>query len=238
MASDGGLALQLRNLGVRRGGRVVLRDVDVDVEAGTVVGLVGPSGSGKTTLMRAVVGLQREVTGDVTVLGRPAGSASLRHEIGYVTQAPAIYDDLSVRHNLEYFAAVIGAPRTDVARVLAEVGLDGRAGDRADRLSGGQRARVSLATALLGRPRLLVLDEPTVGLDPALRAELWQLFHDLAAGGVTLLVSSHVMDEAARCESVILLRDGAVLAHDTPARLLERTGATDLDEAFLRLVAA
>jgi ABC-2 type transport system ATP-binding protein len=238
MMSGPEVAVDLRGVHVRRGGRHVLRDVSAVIETGTVVGLVGPSGSGKTTLIRAVVGLQREVTGAVTVLGRPAGTASLRAEVGYVTQSPAIYGDLSIRHNLEYFAAVIGAPRTDVARVLGEVGLADRADDGVDRLSGGQQARVSLATALLGRPRLLVLDEPTVGLDPVLRAELWQLFRSLADAGTTLLVSSHVMDEAARCQSVILLRDGAVLAHDSPAHLLERTGAADLDEAFLRLVAA
>jgi ABC-2 type transport system ATP-binding protein len=232
------LAVSLQHVDVRRGGRHVLRDVNATVPRGTVVGLVGPSGSGKTTLMRAVVGLQRDVSGVVTVLGRPAGTTSLRTEVGYVTQDPAVYDDLSVHDNLAYFAAVIGAPRSDVARVLEEVGLADRAGDRVGRLSGGQRARVSLATALLGTPRLLVLDEPTVGLDPLLRAELWTLFHDLASAGTTLLVSSHVMDEAARCESVILLRDGAVLAAATPDELRSRTGASDLDEAFLRLVSA
>jgi ABC-2 type transport system ATP-binding protein len=229
-------AVSLSTVRVRRGGRDVLRDVSCDVSPGTVTGLVGPSGSGKTTLIRCVMGVQRDVSGAVTVLGRPAGELSLRRQIGYVTQAPAVYDDLTVHANVDYFAKIVGAPRGDVDRVLAEVGLADRARDRVGRLSGGQRARVSLATALLGTPQLLVLDEPTVGLDPLLRAELWDSFRRLAETGVTLLVSSHVMDEAARCDSVLLLREGALLAHEAPAELLARTGTRDLDAAFLSLV--
>jgi ABC-2 type transport system ATP-binding protein len=229
-------AIVLRDVSVRRGGKDALLELDCDIPRGLVTGLVGPSGSGKTTMMRAIVGVQRAVTGSVVVLGRPAGEPSLRHDIGYMTQAPAVYEDLSVRDNLSYFAALVDTAADDVDRVVTDVHLLDSVDRRVSQLSGGQRARVSLATALLGRPSLLVLDEPTVGLDPVLRAELWDQFRALAASGVTLLVSSHVMDEAARCHSVLLLREGRLVAQDTPTALLERTATADLDAAFLRLV--
>ena len=218
-----------------RGGRVVIPGLDVDVHAGRVTGLLGPSGSGKSTFIRAVVGVQAQVEGDLGVLGHPAGSPPLRRMVGYLTQEPSVYPDLTVRENLGYFASVLGAPRSDVDRVLAEVSLEDHAGALAGRLSGGQHSRASLAVALLGTPELLVLDEPTVGLDPVLRRDLWDLFHRMAAGGATLLVSSHVMDEASRCDRILLLRDGLLLADDEPAALLASTGARDMEDAFLRL---
>jgi ABC-2 type transport system ATP-binding protein len=236
--TDAAAAVALRDVEVRRGGRVVLDALSCDVAAGTVTGVVGPSGSGKTTMMRAVVGVQRHVSGTIGVLGLPAGDARLRRSVGYLTQTPSVYADISVGANLRYFAAVVGASARDVPRVLEVVGLEGEESRRVDRLSGGQRARVALASVLLGDPRVLVLDEPTVGLDPVLRAELWDTFRALARDGVTLLVSTHVMDEAARCDAVLLLRDGRLLTHETPSSLLDRTGAPDLDEAFLRLVQA
>jgi ABC-2 type transport system ATP-binding protein len=223
-------------LRVRRGGREVLREVSLSVPAGSVTGLIGPSGCGKTTLLRAVVGVQVVAGGTVTVLGRPAGSRSLRNRIGYATQSPAVYVDMTVSECLWYFAAVLRAPRCDVARVIGDVGLDGQARQLVGQLSGGQRSRASLAVALLGAPELLVLDEPTVGLDPVLREDLWGLFHRLAAAGTTVLVSSHVMDEAARCQRLVLMREGRILADDTPAALRHATGTDDLDQAFLRLV--
>ncbi|MFF0392069.1 ABC transporter ATP-binding protein [Kitasatospora sp. NPDC004615] len=229
-------AIRITGLVVRRGGTTVLPGLDLDVPRGTVTGLLGPSGCGKTTLLRAVVGVQRTDAGTVTVLGRPAGSAALRDRVGYVTQAPSVYGDLTVDENLDYFAAILGAPRTDPDRVIELVGLDAHRRTPVARLSGGQRARVSLAAALLGHPELLVLDEPTVGLDPVLRHDLWQLFATLARGGATLLVSSHVMDEATRCDRLLLMRDGRLLAHDTPAALLAATGAADVESAFLTLV--
>jgi ABC-2 type transport system ATP-binding protein len=234
---EAGPAIVLHGLRVVRGGRLVLDDVTFEVPRGTVAGLLGPSGCGKSTLMRALVGVQVVAGGEVQVLGQPAGSPALRRRVGYVTQAPSVYADLTVRENLRYFAAVLGAPRSDVDRVVDEVGLGSRADAVVGRLSGGQEARVSLAAALLGEPELLVLDEPTVGLDPVLRRDLWQLFRDLADRGTTLVVSSHVMDEAAHCDRLLLLREGRLLADETMDGLLTRTGTSDVEAAFLALVA-
>ena len=229
-------AIAVRDLLVRRGGVDVLHRISLEVRAGTVTGLLGPSGCGKSTLMRAIVGVQIVASGTVTVLGEPAGSRSLRSRVGYVTQAPSVYGDLSVRENLRYFAAVLGTAPERVDAVIATVGMDAFAGRVVGSLSGGQRARVSLATALLNEPPLLVLDEPTVGLDPLLRRDLWETFAGLAEAGTTLLVSSHVMDEADRCSHLLLMRDGHILAAQTPDELRGETGEDDLGEAFVRTI--
>jgi ABC-2 type transport system ATP-binding protein len=229
-------AIQVQRLRVSRGSTLVLRDLELEVAPGTVTGLLGPSGCGKTTLMRALVGVQIVESGRIEVLGIPAGSPELRSRVGYVTQAPSVYGDLTVEQNLRYFAAVTASPRKRIGEVLQTVGLTGAAGRLVRSLSGGQRSRVSLASALVNEPDLLVLDEPTVGLDPVLRRDLWALFHRLAERGATLLVSSHVMDEADRCHALLLLREGRLLAQAAPDELRARTGANDLEEAFLRLV--
>ncbi|MBN9149803.1 MAG: ABC transporter ATP-binding protein [Micrococcales bacterium] len=229
-------AIHTDDLRVRRGKREVLHGISFDVPQGSLVGLLGPSGSGKTTLMRAIVGVQRNVTGVVNVLGHAAGSAILRRQVGYVTQDASVYGDLTIRQNLNYFSSMLRAGRADVERVLESTDLTEQANQMVDSLSGGQLSRASLAVALLGSPELLVLDEPTVGLDPVLRMDLWALFRRLAESGTTLLVSSHVMDEATRCDRLLLLRDGEILADETPAGLLERTGAADADAAFLALI--
>jgi ABC-2 type transport system ATP-binding protein len=231
-----GPAVSAAALQVDRGSRQVLHGLTFSVARGSVTGLVGPNACGKTTLLRSIVGVQRIRAGALAVLGLPAGSAALRSRIGYLTQAPSVYADLTVVENLRYFAAALSAPSADVDRVLGEVDLTGQATTVVGRLSGGQRARASLAVALLGAPELLVLDEPTVGLDPVLRRDLWDLFHHLASQGVTLLVSSHVMDEAARCQRLLLMRDGRLLAEDTPAQLRSRTGHHDLEQAFLAVI--
>jgi ABC-2 type transport system ATP-binding protein len=231
-------AIEVEELHVIRGRRAVVSGLSCTVAAGAVTGLLGPSGSGKSTLMRAIVGVQRITAGRVRVLGLPAGSVAARRRVGYVTQALSIYGELSVRENVAYFAAMLGAQPGQTDDVIAAVALADDAHRRVDRLSGGQRARVSLAIALLGSPEVLVLDEPTVGLDPVLREELWTLFHELAGRGTTVLVSSHVMDEADRCDRLLLLRDGQLLADTTPAALRDLTSTADLNEAFLRLVTA
>ena len=230
-------AIAVRGLRVVRGGSEVLHGVDADISAGEVTGLLGPSGCGKSTLMRAIVGVQIVRSGSVTVLGEPAGSPALRRRIGYVTQAPSVYGDLTVAENLRYFARVLGAGPDEIERAIDTVNLGAFRDRPVGRLSGGQIARVSLATALLNRPPVLVLDEPTVGLDPVLREDLWGTFRDLADEGRALLVSSHVMDEAAHCDRLLLMREGSILAAEPPASLLERTGSGDLGEAFLAVIA-
>jgi ABC-2 type transport system ATP-binding protein len=230
--------VQIADLSVVRNRIPVLQDVTLTVPAGRITGLLGPSGSGKTTLMRAIVGVQRLSSGTVTVLGQPAGHPALRHQVGYVTQAPSVYRDLSVEDNVRYFGAMHGRSRADAREALHAVGLADMAGRRTADLSGGQFSRVSLACALVSQPVLLILDEPTVGLDPVLRADLWQRFAALAAAGTTLIISSHVMEEASHCDSLLLLREGRLLAQLTPEELRDRGGSADLEVAFLQLIRA
>ena len=234
MAREG--AIVVDRVRVVRGGRVALDDASLSIAGGLVTGLLGPSGSGKSTLMRAIVGVQRVSSGQVHVLDEPAGSASLRRRVAYTTQAPSVYGDLTVRENLRYFARILDVPRERIEDAVETVGLAADADRVVNALSGGQRARASLASALLGRPEVLVLDEPTVGLDPVLRRDLWTTFRELAAAGATLLVSSHVMDEAERCDELLLLREGRLLATGSVADIRRRTGTDDMDEAFLRLI--
>jgi ABC-2 type transport system ATP-binding protein len=229
-------AIEIHGLVVRRGGHEVVRVPELNVSAGAVTGLMGPSGCGKTTLMRTIVGVQRVAGGEVTVLGRPAGSAPLRARVGYMTQAPSVYGDLTVRENLRFYARVLGTPLAKVDEVIDAVRVPARAGQLVRDLSGGERARVSLAAVLLGEPELLVLDEPTVGLDPLLRIELWRLFARLAERGATLLVSSHSLEEARHCDRLLLMRDGELLVSDTPGGLSRRTGRENLEDAFVEIV--
>ncbi len=228
-------AIEVRGLTVVRGGRPVLTDLDLEISGG-VTGLLGPSGCGKTTLLRSLVGVQRVAAGTVHVFGE--GGAALRERIGYVTQAPSVYDDLTVSENLRFFARVLGTDGAEVGRAVEAVDLGSHRHALVRNLSGGQRSRVSLAVALLGRPSLLVLDEPTVGLDPVLRRDLWELFHRIAEEGATVLVSSHVMDEAERCDRLLLMREGRILADGTPVEIKQRAGAPDIEGAFLTLVEA
>jgi len=228
--------VEVRDLVVQRGRVTALRGVSFATASGEVTGLLGPSGCGKSTLMRSVVGVQVVTSGSVEVLGLPAGSRALRDRVGYVTQAPSVYEDLTVTENLRFFARVLGLDRDEVARCLEAVDLGAQRDQVVSRLSGGQRSRVSLAVALLGSPELLVLDEPTVGLDPVLRRDLWAMFHRLADDGTAVLVSSHVMDEAERCDRLLLMRDGVLLSQDTPDELLARTRAGDVEAAFLAIV--
>ena len=238
MMNDQAPAVVVDDLHVIRGSREVLPGISLSVPRGQVVGLLGPNGGGKTTLLRSIVGVQIVAGGTVTVLGERAGSPGLRSRVGYVTQEASVYADLTVRANLKYFAALVGAPRDAVERVIETIDLTDDVDSRVDRLSGGQRSRVSLGAALVGSPELLILDEPTVALDPVLRRDLWALFRRLADEGTTLLVSSHVMDEATRCDRLLLLREGRLLADDSPEGLLARTGAPNAEQAFFALIEA
>ena len=228
--------IEVQDLVVDRGGRRVLDGISFSSRRGSVTGLLGPSGCGKSTLIRAIVGVQIVRSGTVRVLGLPAGDKRLRHQLRYVTQAPSVYTDLTVAENARYFAQLLGLGRTEAHRAIDQVGLSDAADQLVGTLSGGQRTRASLACALVGEPELLVLDEPTVGLDPVVREELWATFHELAGNGATLLVSSHVMDEAGRCDQLLLMRDGRLMADAAPAQLRERSGTDDLEQAFLRLI--
>ncbi len=229
-------AIRASELSVSRGGNIVLSRLTFAIAPGKLTGLIGPSGSGKTTLMRTIVGTQKISSGSLRILGKHAGSKELRRHIGYVSQSPSIYEDLTVQQNLKYFGAILGKDDAKIQRVLYDVDLLPQAGQLVSSLSGGQKARVSLAVALLGTAKLLVLDEPTVGLDPVLRKSLWRLFRKLADDGRTLLISSHVMDEAEKCDDILLLRDGKVLSHDTKPELLKKTGTNTVEAAFLQLV--
>lgn len=234
-------AIQIQNVSVVLGGSFhALRHVTVDLPAGKVIGFIGPSGAGKTTLIRSIVGRQSIADGSITIGGLPAGSAKLRSQMSYMTQEVSVYSDLTVRENLRYFATVFGIPKRDmkntISDILQTVDMTDHARQLVSKLSGGQKQRVSLAIALIGYPKLMVLDEPTVGLDPVLREQLWSLFRDLAAKGTTLIISSHVMDEAERCDELLLIRNGELLAHGSPRALCEQTGTKTVEQSFLKLI--
>lgn len=228
--------IQATQLVVEKDGKQILHDISFTVPTGTITGLIGPSGSGKTTLMRSIVGVQKIKSGTLSIAGLPAGSRQLRPKIGYVTQSPAVYHDLTVLQNFRYFGTLARATKTQVLQVLDEVQLTDYKHRLVKNLSGGQQARVSLGIALLGDPEVLILDEPTVGLDPLLRRDLWNLFASLAARGKTLLVSSHVMDEAERCERLLLMRDGRLLWTEARTELLQTTKTKTVEDAFIAMV--
>lgn len=230
------LSIKASGLVVAKEHETILNDLSFSVAAGSITGLIGPSGSGKTTLMRAIAGVQKVQAGQLEILGQAAGSNKLRRRLGYMAQSSSVYGDLSVIQNLRYFATLMRTDKSEAERVIEKVQLGDHRNSLVKQLSGGQQARVSLGIALLGDPELLILDEPTVGLDPLLRRELWELFEDLAAKGRTLLVSSHVMDEAERCRDLLLLRNGELLWHDTKDHLLDATGAATVEDAFVRMV--
>jgi len=230
-----GSVASFEGVSVKRGKTLVLQNVNLDLPSGQIIGLLGPSGAGKSTIMRALVGVQSKVSGSVTVLGEAAGTSSLAARVAYSTQASSVFDDLTVQQNLDFARKMIGAPASDIVRVLGEVGLTQLAKAKVGSLSGGQRNRVSLAMAMVGNPELLILDEPTVGLDPVLRSEIWGIFRQLANSGKTLLISSHVMDEAERCDRLVFVRDGRIIANDTLANILLQNNSTSAESAFLAL---
>lgn len=233
--------IEIKHVSVKFGGHFkALDNISVSLPLGKVVGFIGPSGAGKTTLIRAIVGRQHLDNGSITIFDSPAGSAKLRSQMSYMTQEVSIYSDLTVYENLRYFATMFGIARGNVkehiADLLGRVDLTQQKNQLASNLSGGQKQRVSLAIALIGYPKLMVLDEPTVGLDPVLREQLWTLFHQLARAGTTLIISSHVMDEAERCDDLLLVRGGKMLAHGSPRDLCAQTGTKSVEQSFLQLV--
>lgn len=228
--------VRISDLKIIRDGKTIIHNLTMHIDRGKIVGLLGPSGSGKTTIMRSIVGVQNIQAGSITVFGRAAGSKDLRNRIGYFTQSASIYTDLTCLENLRYFARILGQSEMSVHEILELVDLRKNQKQLASSLSGGERARLALATALLGKPELLILDEPTVGLDPVLRRDLWNLFHKLADQGKTLLISSHVMDEADRCDSLFLLRNGRILAGGTPQELKAQANTDDMESVFISLV--
>ena len=229
------IAIEATDVRKRFGDVAALDGIDLSVPAGMVYALLGPNGAGKTTLIRAIVGLVRTDGGELRVLGSPMPDRRVLADIGYMTQAAALYMDLSAEENVRFFARVQG--RGDVEWAMRFVDLWDRRSSVTATLSGGMRTRLSLACTLVHRPSLLLLDEPTVGVDPQLRATMWDGLREMAADGTTILVSSHVMDEAARADRLALIRNGRILADGTVADLLARAGVDDLEAAFLALSA-
>ena len=236
VAAGSATVLAVNGLRVERSHHRILDGISFALEAGSLTGLLGPSGCGKTTLMRSIIGVQRITAGAIRVLGLSAGTPELRRRVAYTTQSPAFYADLSVRENLQYFARVLGVGRENVDRALSDVALTALANRVVSTLSGGEQSRTSLAIALLADAEVLILDEPTVGLDPLLRIELWRQFRELAGQGRTLLVSSHVLDEATHCDNLILMRTGLILATGSPVDLCRRTGGQTVEDAFVSIV--
>jgi ABC-2 type transport system ATP-binding protein len=233
-------AVRIKNLSVTLGGSTkALRHVNLEIPAGKITGFIGPSGAGKTTLIKCIVGCLKAPPHAVKVLGYEAGSVQLRQHVAYMTQELSVYTDLTVGENLIYFSRMQGQSKSAAAKtvkaLLGALDMPDKGSALVSSLSGGQKQRVSLAVALIGSPKLMVLDEPTVGLDPVLRDRLWELFHSLAAHGTSLIISSHSMGEAQRCEDLVLLREGRVVAHSSPQELMQATGSSSVEAAFLKL---
>lgn len=234
-------AVKIKNLSVTLGGHFkVLKNISLELPVGKTIGFIGPSGAGKTTLIRGIVGSLRISSGEIIVFDMPAGSEVLREQVSYMTQELSIYPDLTVKENLKYFITMAGQSRRVLRDILKEVlrsvDMTNKSDTLVSNLSSGQKQRVSLAVALIGSPKLMVLDEPTVGLDPVLREDLWSLFTKLSNQGTTLIISSHSMDEAERCDDLVLIRKGKLIAHSSPKELLQSTDTKSIEESFLKLV--
>ena len=231
--------VRLQNVHKSYGHTEVLHGIDLEIPAGQITGLLGPSGHGKTTMVNLIVGALRTTSGEIHVLGEPAPPRKVKTQIGYMPQSDALYDDLTASQNLRFFGSLYGLSRRvmdeAIPRVLAAVSLQNEGSSRktVGAFSGGMKRRLSLAIAMLHSPRLLVLDEPTVGLDPVHRIKLWKTFRELVAAGSTLLITTHVMDEAAGCDDIIMLHDGRVIARGAPHDLVAQAGTSNLEQAFL-----
>ena len=229
-------SISIKRVSVEKSDRNVLDGLDIELPSGVAIGLLGPSGSGKTTLMRSIAGLQKLNTGEIKIFQQAAGTKALRKVISYSTQAASVYNDLTSEENLNFYASLHKVNERSVSEILELVKLTKVKKQLARTLSGGERTRLALATALVGAPDLIILDEPTVGLDPVLRKELWQIFRHLTSSGKTLLISSHVMDEAENCDFIVLMRDGKFIAKGSAAELKAMTGKEEMEEVFISLV--
>lgn len=234
------LAIDVRGLTKRYGGRAVVNDIALRVETGRIVGFLGPNGSGKTTTIRMICGLLTPDAGSGTCLGLDImrQAAAIKRQVGYMTQRFGLYDDLSIRENLDFIARLfeLQGRKAAVDEALDQLGLNERQGQLAGSLSGGWKQRLALAACLIHKPRLLLLDEPTAGVDPKARRDFWHQIQQLAQQGVTVLVSTHYMDEAERCNSLVYIAYGAILAQGTSESIIASAGASDLEDAFVRLV--
>lgn len=234
------LAIDVHGLTKRYGGRAVVNDIALQVETGRIVGFLGPNGSGKTTTIRMICGLLTPDAGSGTCLGLDImqEAAAIKRQVGYMTQKFGLYDDLSIRENLDFIARLFELPnrKQAVADALNRLGLSARQAQLAGSLSGGWKQRLALAACLIHTPRLLLLDEPTAGVDPKARREFWDQIHLLAEQGITVLVSTHYMDEAERCHSLVYIAYGTILAQGTAASIVQTAGAKNLEDAFVRLV--
>jgi ABC-2 type transport system ATP-binding protein len=229
------MAIQVAGVTVEKLGKKILDNISMELPGNKSIGLIGPSGSGKTTLIRALVGSQVITEGTAKIFGEKVGSASLRSRIGYMSQKSAVYGDITVKENLEYFASICGSSEQQVAEIMESMRLNLHRDKMASSLSGGEATRLSLGIALLGNPEILFLDEPTVGLDPSLRIELWKIFASLRNQGKTILITSHMMDEAERCDILILMRNGKIIFQGNAEQLKAKTQSESIEHAFIKL---
>ena len=219
------------------GKQQVLKNIRLDIQEGEIFGLLGPSGAGKTTLVKQLVGLDLPSSGEIYLFQEKMPSLKLIERVGYMAQSDALYGELSAKENLQFFASLYGLKgkkqKQRINEVMEIVQLTDHLTKLVSNYSGGMKRRLSLAISLLHKPKLLILDEPTVGIDPVLRKSIWKTFHNLKKNGTTIIVTTHVMDEADKCDRLGLMRDGSLIAVGTPKELKEQTNSETIEEAFL-----
>lgn len=230
--------IDVRDVAKKFGDNPVLKQISLQLPVGQIMGLIGPSGAGKTTLVKAILGMEKVDAGTTTVLGTPMPNRKVMQRIGYMAQSDALYEDLTARENIRFFAELMSVPKTKLAMAIDHVAQVVNLTDALDRrvsaYSGGMKRRLSLAIALVQDPELLILDEPTVGIDPDLRQQIWTELYQLKSQGKSILVTTHVMDEAERCDYLMLIREGIALAQGTPQQLEKDYAVTTIEQVFLK----